>query len=70
MIKQWFMWVKPNFENVGTYSGIRPPATWQANISSSMSIRSGRMRMLSCRRGLKIPSQSVGQDTSMGRLKD
>lgn len=45
VIKQWFMWVKPNFENVGAFlefNFLRPTV---ANCSVSMSTRSGRMRM-------------------------
>lgn len=45
VIKQWFMWVKPNFENVGAYFEFRRPATYPANCFPSTSIPSGRMRM-------------------------
>lgn len=70
VIKQWFMWVKPNFENVGAYFDFefRLHVTCPANIFLSMSIRRGRMRMLLCRRGLKTPSQLVCKGIPLGKL--
>lgn len=44
VIKQWFMWVKPNFENVGAFFEFNFQRPVMANFPVSTSTRSGRMR--------------------------
>lgn len=43
MIKQWFMWVKPNFEKVSRY--LQAVSEILLTCDGSMSIHSGRMEV-------------------------